>query len=178
MATTKTAKKLNLKEKYRLLTRDLDWDFSYEDKKTAQEFIENTQALLWIIALDSNGTISNSDLNFLSELDVTDKKLFIILNKADLKPLSDIESIMNEIQERLNDYGIEFLGISAYSSINKEEITFISKSLEKEVKNIPNAKAMVDIFGLSTNKEIDQAIADKAILTGLLHKAVNRRSAY
>jgi hypothetical protein len=37
---------------------------------------------------------------------------------------------------------------------------------------------MVDIFGLSTNKEIDQAIADKAILTGLLHKAVNRRSAY
>ena len=34
MATTKTAKKLNLKEKYRLLTRDLDWDFSYEDKRS------------------------------------------------------------------------------------------------------------------------------------------------
>ncbi len=28
-----TAKKLNMKDKYRLLTRDLDWDFSYVDKK-------------------------------------------------------------------------------------------------------------------------------------------------
>ena len=29
------AKKLNVKEKYRLLTRDLDWEFSYEDRKEA-----------------------------------------------------------------------------------------------------------------------------------------------
>ena len=35
-----SAKKLNLKDKYRLLTRDLDWDFSYEDRKDAFPFEE------------------------------------------------------------------------------------------------------------------------------------------
>ena len=34
------AKKLNVKEKYRLLTRDLDWEFSYEDRKEAFPYEE------------------------------------------------------------------------------------------------------------------------------------------
>ncbi|MBQ0756343.1 MAG: phenol 2-monooxygenase, partial [Amphritea sp.] len=34
------AKKLNIKDKYRLLTRDLDWDFSYEDRKQAFPYEE------------------------------------------------------------------------------------------------------------------------------------------
>jgi len=33
-------KKLNLKDKYRLLTRDLDWEFSYEDRKEAFPYEE------------------------------------------------------------------------------------------------------------------------------------------
>jgi len=28
-------KKLNAKERYRILTRDLDWEFSYADRKDA-----------------------------------------------------------------------------------------------------------------------------------------------
>lgn len=35
-----TAKKLNMKDKYRILTRDLDWDFSYVDKKEVFPFEE------------------------------------------------------------------------------------------------------------------------------------------
>ena len=34
------AKKLNIKDKYRLLTRDLDWEFSYEDRKQAFPYEE------------------------------------------------------------------------------------------------------------------------------------------
>lgn len=34
------AKKLNLKDKYKLLTRDLDWEFSYEDRKKAFPYEE------------------------------------------------------------------------------------------------------------------------------------------
>lgn len=88
------------------------------------------------------------------------------------RQLKDMDKFVSEAKKNGLDVTNENIAAIA-SYINK-----ISKSLEKEVKNIPNAKAMVDIFGLSTNKEIDQAIADKAILTGLLHKAVNRRSAY
>ena len=32
--------KLNLKDKYRLLTRDLDWEFSYQDRKAAFPYEE------------------------------------------------------------------------------------------------------------------------------------------
>lgn len=88
------------------------------------------------------------------------------------RQLKDMDKFVSEAKKNGLDVTNENIAAIA-SYINK-----ISKSLEKEVKNIPNAKAMVDIFGLSTNKEIDQAIADKAILAGLLHKAVNRRSAY
>lgn len=88
------------------------------------------------------------------------------------RQLKDMDKFVSEAKKNGLDVTNENIAAIA-SYINK-----ISKSLEKEVKNIPNAKAMVDIFGLSTNKEIDQAIADKAILTGLLHKAVNRKSAY
>lgn len=35
-----TAKKLNMKDKYRMLTRDLDWDFSYQDRKEAFPYEE------------------------------------------------------------------------------------------------------------------------------------------
>jgi phenol hydroxylase P3 protein len=35
-----SAKKLNIKDKYRMLTRDLDWDFSYQDKKDAFPYEE------------------------------------------------------------------------------------------------------------------------------------------
>ena len=34
------AKKLNIKDKYRLLTRDLDWEYSYADRKEAFPFGE------------------------------------------------------------------------------------------------------------------------------------------
>lgn len=40
MSTTKNVKKLNMKEKYKLLTRDLDWEFSYEDRKEAFPYEE------------------------------------------------------------------------------------------------------------------------------------------
>lgn len=88
------------------------------------------------------------------------------------RQLKNMDKFVSEAKKNGLDVTNENIAAIA-SYINK-----ISKSLEKEVKNIPNAKAIVDIFGLSTNKEIDQAIADKAILTGLLHKAVNRKSAY
>ncbi len=108
---------------------DIDGGYTNEDKNTAQEFLENSQTLLWLVGLDSNGTIPLSDLNFLEELDLEDKSLYIVLNKADLKAKSDIEDIIDEIEETLEDYEIDFEGISAYSSVRNEEIHFSKKSL-------------------------------------------------
>ena len=56
------------------------------------------------------------------ELILDNKKLFIVLNKADLKPKSDITNIVNNLIQTLEDYDIRYIGISAYNSKAKEEI--------------------------------------------------------
>lgn len=101
-----------------------------EDVKTAQEFVQNSEALLWLIGLDSNGTISKSDLDFLDHAgQYSQKPLYIVLNKADLRPYDQLEEIMAEIADTLDDYDIEIAGISAYSSITKEEYLYHKQSL-------------------------------------------------
>ena len=99
------------------------------DKLTAQEQMHNAQFILWTIGLDTNGTIPQSDIEFLEELNLEDKELFIILNKADLKSHSDIEDIIEVVEETLEDADIEFSGISAYSPFDEEEINYSKKTL-------------------------------------------------
>lgn len=115
---------------------DIDGGFTSEDKHTAEEFLGNSEVLLWLIGLDSNGTISSSDIEFLSQLDLENKSIYFVLNKADLKPKSDIESIIIQMEEILNDYEIDFVGISAYSSVKKEEISYSKVSLFQFLKSI------------------------------------------
>lgn len=101
-----------------------------EDVKTAEEFVRNAEALLWIVGLDSNGTISKSDLDFLEEVHYgIQKPLYVVLNKADLRPFDQLQDIMDEIVDTLSDYGIEIQGISAYSSVHKKEYLFQKQSL-------------------------------------------------
>ena len=121
--------------------------FTSEDKKTAFEFIDNANALIWVVGLDSNGTIPATDLEFLSEVDLENKELFIVANKADLRADSEIEEILEVMEESLDDYDIEFSGISAYSSNAKKEYHFIGKSLfeffESQNKEAPIHKELV-----------------------------------
>jgi phenol hydroxylase P3 protein len=65
-------KKLNAKERYRILTRDLDWDFSYADRKDAfpyEEFegIKITDWSKWEdpfrLTMDSIGNIKQKKKN-------------------------------------------------------------------------------------------------------------------
>lgn len=101
-----------------------------EDIKTAEEFVQNAEALLWLIGMDSNGTIAKSDLDFLDNVHQNvGKPLYIVLNKADLRPQDQLEDIMDEIVDTLDDYDIEIVGISAYSSIHKTEYAYQKQSL-------------------------------------------------
>ena len=66
------------------------------DHQTASEYLENANVLLWVIGLDaSDGAIPASDLKFLEELGLEDKKLFVIANKADLKSPDDLEHVLD-----------------------------------------------------------------------------------
>jgi len=106
-----------------------DETYTEEDVFTAKEFLSNASAFLWLIGADANGTISSSDIDFLNELDLENKNIYIVFNKADLRSQDDIEAVLEEIEESLDDYGIECVGISAFSSLTQEEYAYKKESL-------------------------------------------------
>ena len=96
-----------------------------DDISTAKEFLSNSSALLWLVATDaSSGNLTQSDLDFLQDLNLENKKLYIVINKADLRSQEDLESVLENVKDTLEMEGIDFEGISLYSSVNVEEYGF------------------------------------------------------
>jgi hypothetical protein len=115
-----------------------DTGYTGNDDKTSKEYLEHANTLLWTIGIDTNGTIPVSDLNFLESIALEDKKIYIIANKADLRSSDDIEDILDVFEEILDEYDIEYEGISAFSSINKEELTYRKESLLNFLERVNN----------------------------------------
>ncbi|MCI6641518.1 MULTISPECIES: dynamin family protein [Campylobacter] len=106
-----------------------------EDIKISKEFLEEANVFIWLINSE-NGTIQNSDLDFLTSLNLDNKKLFILVNKADLRSNDDLKDIINEVKESLDDYDIKYEGIQTYASQNNQNHTpiVIKKSLDEFLK--------------------------------------------
>ncbi|GHR06386.1 GTPase [Helicobacter pylori] len=106
------------------------------DKQASEEYLANAKYILWVIDCQ-HGTIQSDDLDYLQELYEEGKQVFIVLNKADLKITIQLEEIAVQTKETLENNGIEFLGIGAYSSKRYQEIKEFSEkspvfdSLEK-----------------------------------------------
>lgn len=158
---------------------DIDGRHTNQDIITSKTFLENTSVLIWLIGIDSNGTIPASDLKFLSDLDLKNKKLYIVLNKADLKGKTDIENILSEIEENLNDYAIDFIGLSAFSSINKKEYFYKKTALNDFLNscNIPSktheslVTKVYDVYAMykrAISEEIDKKLKINRTLNSIM----------
>jgi GTPase SAR1 family protein len=117
--------------------------FTAEDKSTAEEYVAKSKVLIWMMNIE-DGVLQSSDVEFLENLDLTDKKLYIVANKADRIPMDSIEDTLDEIEEILDDYEIEYVGISAYSALEKEEYHFIKKTLYDFLQEQNSEKMMDD----------------------------------
>ncbi len=106
------------------------------DRQASEEYLANAKYILWLISCERGG-IEKSDLDYLQELYEEGKQVFIVLSRADLRTKRQLEEIAVQIKETLEDDGIEFLGIGAYSSKRYQEIKEFSEkspifdSLEK-----------------------------------------------
>jgi GTP-binding protein EngB required for normal cell division len=129
------------------------------DTATAKTYIKDAQFLIWIIGLDTNGTIPSSDIAFLDDLDFgkpDGRLLYVIANKAEIKTQSDIEQILDNFEQTLDDMGIEYAGISAYSSKKKQ--LYGQRKIDifefLKAQNIPNQKIgylsnlLEEVFGV------------------------------
>ncbi|WRD38173.1 dynamin-like GTPase family protein [Helicobacter pylori] len=90
------------------------------DKEASKESLKHAKHILWLISCERGG-IESDDLEFLQELHEEGKQVFIVLSRADRRTKSQLEEVAIKIKETLEDKGIEFLGIGAYSSTRYQE---------------------------------------------------------
>lgn len=101
-----------------------------QDFNTAKEFLANSSSLLWLISCDaSGGNITESDIKFLNSIELENKKLYFIITKADKRPKSDLDEVLENLKDTLDMEGIEYEGISLYSSTDIEEYGYHKLSL-------------------------------------------------
>ncbi|WP_187911497.1 dynamin family protein [Helicobacter pylori] len=106
------------------------------DKEASKESLKHAKHILWLISCERGG-IESDDLEFLQELYEEGKQVFIVLSRADRRTKSQLEEVAIKIRETLEDNGIEFLGIGAYSATRYQEYKEFSErshvfnSLEK-----------------------------------------------
>lgn len=106
------------------------------DRQASKEYLNHAKHILWFISCERGG-IEKSDLDYLQELYEEGKQVFIVLSRADSRTKRQLEEIAVQTKETLENNGIEFLGIGAYSSERYQEIKEFSEkspvfdSLEK-----------------------------------------------
>ena len=69
-----------------------------EDKETATTILKDRDALIWMIGLDATGTIPQDDIEFLKDMELNGLPFYVVLNKADQKPKSELEEIRDEVK--------------------------------------------------------------------------------
>ncbi|GAA7454158.1 acyl carrier protein [Helicobacter pylori] len=112
------------------------------DKEASKESLKHAKHILWLVSCERGG-IESDDLEFLQELyEEEGKQVFIVLSRADRRTKSQLEEVAIKIRETLEDNGIEFKGICAYSATRYLEIKEFSEkshvfnSLEKFLKKL------------------------------------------
>ncbi|GAA8075188.1 acyl carrier protein [Helicobacter pylori] len=96
------------------------------DKEASKESLKHAKHILWLISCERGG-IESDDLEFLQELYEEGKQVFIVLSRADRRTKSQLEEVAKQIKETLEDNGIEFKGIGAYSATRYQEIKEFSE---------------------------------------------------
>ncbi len=112
------------------------------DKEVSKEFLKHAKHILWLISCEC-GDLHKDDLEFLQELyEEEGKQVFIVLSRADRHAKSQLEEVAKQIKETLENNGIEFLGIGAYSTTRYQEYKEFSEkspvfdSIEKFLKKL------------------------------------------
>lgn len=94
------------------------------DTEVAKNYTKNAEALIWLVGADANGTIPQSDIDFIQKLNFDkNKPIYFVYNKAELKTSGDLQSVIEHFEHILNSANIPFVGICTYDSVDKEHVS-------------------------------------------------------
>ncbi|MBR1645651.1 MAG: dynamin family protein [Selenomonadaceae bacterium] len=97
---------------------DIDARENMTDEHIAEQQVKAADFLILLVTVDDG--IVDKDIDFISRV-ATKNPLLVVVNKADRKPESDCRAIVENGRRILTDKGINFFGITAYSSHNGKE---------------------------------------------------------
>ncbi|WP_120852175.1 dynamin family protein [Helicobacter pylori] len=97
-----------------------DQGYTGEDEQASKESLKHAKHILWLVGCERGG-IESDDLKYLKDLYEEGKQVFIVLSLADRRTKSQLEVVAKQIKETLENNGIEFLGICAYSAKRYQE---------------------------------------------------------
>lgn len=152
--------------------------YSHNDKQTAIQFARQSDVMIWVIGLDANGTIPDSDLEFIHEVGFDSRPVYIVLNKADLRSEEDLENIMDDVESVLDFEDIPYVGICAYSSVQCNEIIFrrcglmdYFKQINRQTDALEHISQKVmevfDMYDAAIQADIDVVKQQKILINGL-----------
>lgn len=120
------------------------------DREKAFEQLSVSDYLIWLIDIDG-GAITKDDILFIESLRIK-TPILIVFTKADLKPESEIQQIIEVAKKTVKNTAISCFGITAYSANNKREYgaEIISKFLDYTIKGTVRNN---DILGEFKNVE-------------------------
>ncbi|QSI00564.1 zinc-ribbon domain-containing protein [Treponema phagedenis] len=144
------------------------------DYAAAASAVTNANAVLWCFNCDA-GTFTDDELHELATIQEQnpDLKIYIVANKADLKPSDECEQILDTSYKLLIDKGIKFEGFGLYSAKNKFTEQDESLSYHKGIplhEFLESCNVSNDHKARNMLKEIDQVFenyitADKNRIT-------------
>ncbi len=108
--------------------------YTATDEHTATTFMDGADAIVWLVGLDSNGTLPVSDLSHLETLAIGERPLHVVLNKADLRPYEQVTDVLQELVDVLEQAQIPYVGVSAYSAEQGEELNWHHQSLHETLQ--------------------------------------------
>ncbi len=135
------------------------------DENKAYAQLRNVDYLIWLIDIE-NGVLTEPDIAFISKLGL-ETPILIVVNKADKKIDTEIESIVELVRRTAINSGINLFGVTAYSSSNNEEwrsANIISDFLEVAKRKKASRDDIVEQIEIIKNKvsrEIEKKINDK-----------------
>lgn len=157
---------------------DLNDSRRAQDREIAVEQMHGSDFVIWMLGLDAGGNMPMSDIDILSEISWNDKRLYVVLNKADLKPERIVKEVMVKVEQDLDDFGIPYEGISAFCSYECKEYAFSKSSLftfleqQNRKRNtftelLSRANRVLDMYEKAISTDIDGSKGNRLLLHSL-----------
>ena len=131
------------------------------DKQKAYEKLAITDYLIWLVDIQK-GTITIEDLNFIRNLHLSSKVLFVF-TRADKRPDEEIKKVLVEAKTTIAESGIDYYAITAFSSHNNKEYfgDYIQSFLKDVVKNKTGENDITEQINLLANDIRKKIVKEK-----------------